>query len=73
MPNEAITFMDEGRMFYIVGNFVKFGGVRTLQHHKEMLVNNLFISMSFSLLANVILPFPSHDANIALYNVVNAI
>jgi hypothetical protein len=73
MPNEAITFMDEGRMSYAVGNFVKFGGVRALQHHKEMPVSNLFISISFSLLANVILPFPSHDANIPLYNVVNAI
>jgi len=57
MPNEAITFMDEGRMSYAVGNFVKFGGVRALQHHKEMPVSNLFISMNFSLLPNVFCHF----------------
>jgi hypothetical protein len=43
MPNEAITFMDEGGMPYVVGNFVKFGGVRAFQHHKEMPTSTLFI------------------------------
>jgi hypothetical protein len=30
MPNEAITFMDEGGMPFAVNNSVKFGGVRAL-------------------------------------------
>jgi hypothetical protein len=73
MPNEAITFMDEGRMFCAVSNFVKFGGVGALQHHKEMLASTLSISMRFSLLTNVTLPFPFHDVNIPLYNVGDTI
>jgi len=64
--------MDEGRMLCATGNFVKFGGVRALQHHKEMLAITLFVSMSSSLMANVTLPFPSIDVN-TLYNVGNAI
>jgi hypothetical protein len=52
---------------------VKFGGVGALQHHKEMLASTLFISMNFTVLWNVIFPFPFHDANIFVYNVVDAI
>jgi hypothetical protein len=52
---------------------ILFGGVGVFQNHKEMPTSTLFVSMSSNLLANVTLPFPSHDANTPLYNVGDAI
>jgi hypothetical protein len=65
--------MDEGRMFCGVGNCMKFGGVKALQHHKEMPAITLSIYVSSNLMAKFTLPFPSSNVNTHLYNVGNAI
>jgi hypothetical protein len=65
--------MDEGRMFCVVGNIVKFGGVRVLQHHEEMPTITLLVFVNSNLMANVTLPFPSPNANTPLYNVGDVI
>lgn len=59
-------------MLCAVGN-VKFGGVKAFQHHKEMPIITLFVSVSSNLMANVTFPFPSLDAITPLYNVGDAI
>jgi hypothetical protein len=65
--------MDERGTFCAISNFVKFGGVRTLLHHKEMLASTLSFFVSSNLLENVTLPLPSPNGDTSLYNVENVL